>query len=188
MVANLGSALRKITGIQPSFDGPYLVRAEPGGEPYLARWDETTLGPKPTDAAIEAAGLAAAKETACTRIDAKAESLRAAVLTPGSGQAAEYYLTHAEAVHYLAAVASGQTPAEANYPFLLAEQAALAATSGTVGLAAVATAVMADVNASKAALSAIKAIRRRGKLTVKAATDVAGVAAAEAALVWPTTG
>lgn len=186
VTAYLSAALQALTGVAPSLTGPYLVCAEPGGEPYLARWDEATLGPKPTDAAIEMAGLAAAKETACASIDAKAEALRAGVLTPGSGQAAEYYLTHAEAASYLAAVTSGQTPTDANYPFLLAEQAALAATSGAEGLSVVATAIMANVGGSKTALAAIKTARRTGKITVNAALDVAGVAAAEAAVAWPT--
>ena len=86
--------------------------------------------------------LEATQTTACARIDAKAEALRQGVLTPGSGQAAEYYLTHAEALNYLALVSAGKTPTDTDYPFLLAEQAALAATTGAVTLAAVATAIM----------------------------------------------
>ena len=129
--------------------------------------------------------LPSVKSAACNRIDARAEVLRQGVLTPGSGQAAEYYLTHAEAVNYLALVSAGKTPSDADYPFLLAEQAALAATTGAVTLAAVATAIMTDVGTSKAALAAIKAARRTGKLAINAAADAAGVAEAEAAVVWP---
>jgi len=125
------------------------------------------------------------KTDACSRIDATAEALRQNVLTPGSGQAAEYYLTHAEALNYLALVSAGKTPTDTDYPFLLAEQAALAATTGAVTLTAVATAIMTDVGTSKTALAAIKEARRKGKLAVNAATDAAGVAAAEAAVVWP---
>lgn len=156
------------------------------GPPELADggWRQTwVVGEMAAEA--YAAKVQVAKAAACANIDARAEELRAEVLTQGSGQVMEYYQTHAEAVNYLAAVAAGQTLAEANYPFLQAEQAALVATTGSVRLADVATAVMADVNASKAALAAIKQARRTGKLVVGAATDRAGVAAAEATVVWP---
>lgn len=126
-----------------------------------------------------------AKGSATARIDAAAETLRQRVLTPGSGQAAEYYLTHAEAAGYLAAVAAGKTPDETAYPFLRAEQAALQATTGAVSLADVATAIMADVSASGTLLADIKQARRTGKLAVGAATDEAGLAAAETAVAWP---
>jgi hypothetical protein len=126
-----------------------------------------------------------AKTSAKASIDAQAETLRQSVLTPGSGQAAEYCLTHAEAVNYLTAVAAGNTPNPASYPFLLAEQAALAPTTGEVGLADVATAIMADVTTCKATLAAIKQARRTGKLAVDAATNEDAVTAAMATVVWP---
>ena len=129
--------------------------------------------------------VAMLKSAACSRIDAKAETLRQGVLTPGSGQAAEYYLTYAEAVSYLPLVLAGKTPTDTDYPFLLAEQAALAATAGAVTLTSVATAIMSDVGASKTALAAIKEARRKGKLAVRAAGNASLVASAEAAVVWP---
>lgn len=182
-LAAIGHA--RLTAVEPPAVAERQTVAE--GVPELADgvWRQTWVVTDLT-AEVVAANLATAKDAACARLDTRAEELRAAVLTPGSGQVMEYYQTHAEAVNYLAAVAAGQTPAEANYPFLLAEQTALAATTGSVRLADVASAVMADVNASKAALAAIKQARRAGKLAVTAATDLAAVATVEAAVVWPT--
>lgn len=181
-LASLGYA--EVTAV----DAPTITEsqtvAEGVPEEVDGAWRQTWVV---TDLAAEAvaANLTTAKAAACANIDARAEALRAAVLTPGSGQSAEYYLTHSEAVQYLAVMAAGQTPAEANYPCLLAEQAALAATTGSVTLSDVATAVMADVNASKTALAAIKRARRAGKLAVRAATEAVGVEQAETAVPWP---
>ena len=129
--------------------------------------------------------LAHIKAQACSRIDATAEKMRQGVLTPGSGQAIEYQKTCTEAVAALAAAAAGTELTVTAYPFLAAEQTALTATTGSVTLLQVAQAVAADVTATNATLAAIKAARRTGKLAINAATDAAGVAAAEAAVVWP---
>ena len=74
-MVNLAAALEKITGLAHTRDGPYLVCAEPGGEPYIAKWDGALLGAKPTDEAIEVAGLAMALRFITEAIEIKGESL-----------------------------------------------------------------------------------------------------------------
>ena len=131
-------------------------------------------------------GVAMQKSAACSRIDAKAEALRQGVLTPGAGQAIEYQKTCAEAAAVIALAANGTTTVTVGtYKYLEAEQAALAATTGTLTLLQVAQAIQADVAAADAVLAAIKQVRRTAKIKITAATDAAGVAAAEAAVVWP---
>lgn len=61
MVA-LSAILARITGVPHSFDGPYLVCAEVAGEPCIDRWDESVLGPQPSEEQIATVGLMLAKE------------------------------------------------------------------------------------------------------------------------------
>lgn len=63
MVA-LSEILAHVTGVPHTLDGPYLVSSEPGGEPYISRWDEVTLGVRPTEAQMAAAGMELAIEQA----------------------------------------------------------------------------------------------------------------------------
>ena len=125
------------------------------------------------------------KKNACSRIDAAAERLRQRVLTPGSGQCIEYQRTKAEALAAITAAATGTELTAATYPFLAAEQAALAATTGNVTLLQVAQAVQSDAATTDAQLAAIKAARRTAKLRIAAATDATGITTAEESVNWP---
>mgnify|MGYP003607067346 CR=1 FL=1 len=61
-MVDLSATLARITGVPHTFDGPYLVCAEPDGEPYIARWDVAKLGPQPSEeqmAAVDTARVAA---------------------------------------------------------------------------------------------------------------------------------
>ncbi len=145
----------------------------------------TAIVDRPEGAPVFAGGevqdLGAAKAAARAAIDAEAERRRQLVLTPGEGQALEYQHTAEEASRAIAEV----DPLPAAYPFLAAEQAALAATVGAVDLRDVAEAVLADRAAWLVYGAAIKAVRRRAKLEIGAATSSAGVAAVLAGVAWP---
>lgn len=114
--------------------------------------------------------LDAAKTSACATIDALAEKLRATVLTPGGGQAAEYQRTREEAValqadkdwqalyaEALTAVAADGELAVTDYPGLVARQASLGTNAGAMSLAQVARAVLADAAAAYPFLAAEQA-------------------------------
>ena len=85
MVA-MADILARITGVPHTLDGPYLVCAEPGGEPYIARWDETTLGVRPTEAQMATVGLEIAREQAILAAAAACD----AVLAPLASRFSEY--------------------------------------------------------------------------------------------------
>lgn len=137
------------------------------------------------DESARVVDLDAAKAAACAAIDARAETLRASALTPGAGQAVEYFLTQSEAVAALTAAAAGNAVAPEEYVMLTAEQAALAATVGEIDLLDVARTVIAKFRACKPVMAAVKAARRGGKEAVRAAADPAGVLAARDGVQWP---
>lgn len=120
---------------------------------------------------------------ASRRIDREAEAHRLKFLTPGSGQAAEYEATVAEATR--AIVAPDPLVAEA-YPWLAAEQTAQAEAGVSMTLREVASGALARRAAWNAAGPGIKAVRRGAKLRVAAETDPAEIAAIVQGLVWPT--
>jgi hypothetical protein len=120
------------------------------------------------------------KTAACDHIDTKAELLRNAVLTPGSGQMAAYQRKEAQA----RAVLTDTAPTAQKYPAIYSEIGITATTAQDV-----AAAVIAQANAWWAYGDAIEATRLAGKHAVEAVTEeqgAAGVAAAEAGIVWPT--
>ncbi len=181
-MVDLAAVLERITGIPHTIDGPYLVCAESGGEPYLARWDETVLGPRPTEEEMATAGLAVAKDMAIACIDAEAERRRLLVITPGAGQAQEYAFTAAEAA------LAEQTPDPldpAVFEFLEAERVAQAAVHGQVTLRSVAQVVAAEAAAWKAYGAAVKQVRRTAKERVGAAESPEAVQAIVDGLAWP---
>ncbi|NDY56766.1 hypothetical protein G3N56_08415 [Desulfovibrio sulfodismutans] len=149
----------------------------PNGTKIVSRPENA---PAPAGGASES--LETAKAAACAAIDAEAERRRLMVLTPGQGQAMEYQHTAEEAAR---AVAAPDPLDPAAYPFLAAEQEALLATIGEVGLRDVAVAVLTDRAAWMAYGAAIKAVRRRAKLQIREAADVAAVAAVELGIEWP---
>lgn len=128
--------------------------------------------------------LEEAKAAACAAIDAEAERRRLLVITPGAGQALEYQHTAEEAARV---VAAPDPLIAAAYPFLAAEQTALASTVGEIPLRDVAVAVLADRAAWLAYGAAIKAVRRKAKMEINAATTPADVAAVAAGVTWPET-
>lgn len=124
------------------------------------------------------ARLDAAKAAACARIDAEAEALRNTVLTPGSGQMAAYQAKGTQATAYL----QDGDPTEAEYPDLYNEVGITADTVHEVAMA-----VLAAAEKWRLFGRAIERARLAGKQAVKAATSVSGIAAAEAAVEWPST-
>jgi hypothetical protein len=120
-----------------------------------------------------------AKKAACARIDARAEALRLTVLTPGSGQMSAYLAKEAQATAYL----QDADPTEAEYPDLYNEVGITADTVHDVAMA-----VLAAAETWRIFGRAIERARLSGKKAVREAIDLAGVAAAEAGVVWPTEG
>jgi len=132
---------------------------------------------KAFDAALAAYDpLAAIKSAACVRIDVRAETLRQSVLTPGAGQMAAYQAKEAQAK----ALLQDGDPTEGEYPDIYNE---IGITADTVH--EVAMAVLAAAEKWRLYGRNIEKVRLTGKKAVNAATDGAGVTAAETALVWP---
>jgi hypothetical protein len=120
--------------------------------------------------------LAGLKAAACARIDAMAEALRQQVLTPGAGQMATYQAKAFQA----RALLQDPAPIESNYPDIFNEIGITADTAHEVAMA-----VMAAAEKWRLFGRTIEQVRLAGKKAVRAATDTAGIAAAEAAVVWP---
>lgn len=118
-------------------------------------------------------------------VDARAEALRQALLSPGSGQAMEYQEVHRQALAALDAPAAATAPA---YPMLAA----------TIGIdtdpetGALATDVLGVARAAVAAYdgwveagAAIRAVRLGAKAEIRAATTLEAAEAAYLAVQWP---
>ena len=133
-----------------------------------------TPNPAPVD-------LATSKLVAARQIDAQAEATRLLFLTPGSGQALEYTATESDAKR---AIATGGLLAPADYPWLAAEQAAMAAAGQQVNIGQVAQGVLATMAGWAQVGAQIKRIRRTAKLQIDAAASVADVNAA-CVVTWP---
>lgn len=118
-----------------------------------------------------AASLAQASKIAKTAIDDLAEKKRQTWLTPGAGQAQEYIHTRAEAERYQ----SGD--ADADYPYLLAEVAALQEVGQTTDMATVAENIQNLSAALDVASAMIKQYRRTAKIQIAAATEKSEVIA-----------
>jgi hypothetical protein len=117
--------------------------------------------------------LAALKAKATAAIDGQAET------------ALEYQATEAEARIAAAQMAAGQTLDPADFPFVAAEAAAMAAVgAGGVTLEMVVPVVIQQADAWKMAGSMIKELRRAAKMMVEAATTPAEVIAAQR-IPWP---
>lgn len=146
----------------------------------------TEIVARPSDAPVPAGGAAedldAAKDAAVMAIDAEAERRRLLVLTPGSGQALEYQHTADDAARAEAAP-DPLTPGA--YPFLAAEQAALARVGVALSLRQVADLVVYQRATWLAYGAAVKAARRGAKLAVDEAATPLDVAVVMADVVWP---
>ena len=132
--------------------------------------------------------FASLQSAALVQIDTAAETARLQFLTPGSGQSLEYEATNTEAAEAMALLAL--TPPGAldpsSFPWLVAEQEALASVGQVLALADVVRGVAATAAGWDLAGATIKRIRREAKLKVGAATTAADVAAIVTGLAWPT--
>ena len=136
----------------------------------------------PDIAGGQALDLDAVKAAALAAIDAEAERRRLLVLTPGAGQALEYQHTAEEAAR---AVAAPDPLPAAAYPFLAAEQEALAKVGVTLDLRQIADLVIYQRTTWLAYGAAVKAVRRAAKLVIDDADTHVDVAVAVAEVVWP---
>ena len=129
-------------------------------------------------AAADSTPIETLRARAIAAIDAAAERARLRFLTGGAGQALEYQATEVEARAYAGAGDAS------DWPWLAAEQAALAAVGQAASLADVAAAVIAQADAWRSVGASIKALRRAAKLQVEAATTAAEIRTA-ATVSWP---
>jgi len=120
--------------------------------------------------------LDAAKSSVRAVIDAKAEALRNAVLTPGSGQMAAYQEKERQAAAFL----QDADPTEAEYPDIYNEVGITAGTAHEVAMV-----ILAAAEAWRAYGGKVEKVRLAGKRVVAGAGDAAGVIAARDGLAWP---
>lgn len=120
--------------------------------------------------------LDAAKVSARAAIDARAEALRHAVLTPGSGQMAAYQEKERQA----AALLQDADPTEAKYPDIYNEVGVTADTGQDVAMAILTAAERWREYGRK-----VEKARLAGKRLVAEAGDAAHVIAVRDAVAWP---
>ncbi|OLN27370.1 hypothetical protein DVDV_2168 [Desulfovibrio sp. DV] len=120
--------------------------------------------------------LEAAKTSACKAIDATAETLRNAVLTPGSGQMAAYQAKEEQAWALLA----DPTPTEGEYPDIFNEIGITAASAGEVAMA-----VVAAAERWRAYGRSVERVRLSAKKAVAEASGLTAVLAARNRVDWP---
>ncbi|NDY57330.1 hypothetical protein G3N56_11310 [Desulfovibrio sulfodismutans] len=146
----------------------------------------TAIVSRPENAPVPAGGasenLETAKAVACAAIDAEAERRRLMVLTPGDGQTLEYQHT----AHDAARADTAPDPlTPAAYPFLVAEQTALARVDVALTLRQVVDLVVYQRATWLAYGAAVKAARRGAKLAIDEAATPLDVAVVLAGVVWP---
>ena len=132
-------------------------QAQPGEGVMLATADAIV---------VAEVNLQPVKDSAAAQVDAAAETQRETLITGGSGQAMTYMAKNAEALGWLA---NNAYPT----PFLSAEAAAIGST-----VAALAAEVRNAASAWATEGSAIEAKRRKSKMAIQAATNVAEIHAA----------
>ena len=123
-----------------------------------------------------AVDLADAKASISAALDAKAERLRNAMLTPGSGQMAAYQEKERQA----RALLQDETPTEAEYPDIYNE---IGVTADSVG--EVAMAVLAAAERWRNYGRRVERARLAGKKAVAESEDVAAAIAARDSVHWP---
>lgn len=164
---------------QPVPDGCALIEiTEDQAAQIAGRMDRWQWQDGEIVAAVDATPIETLRARALVEIDAAAERARLRFMTPGAGQALEYQATEAEARAY-----DGTGGAE-EWPWLAAEQAALAASGATVSLADVAADIIVLADAWRTIGATIKTLRRTAKLQVTAATTAAEIRTA-ATVSWP---
>ena len=173
MVA-LSAILARITGVPHAFDGPYSVCAEPDGEPYLARWDESVLGEMPSGEQMAVAALIIAKEQAILAATAACD----AVLAPygaeyGTWETATWDQQYSEALAYTAS-------ATADVPLL----AAMCVSRG-ISIATLAGKIIANRASWVALTGYVIGQRQRIVTQIEAATSVAEVEAVDMTISLP---
>lgn len=128
---------------------------------------------------LRAVDIAVVLAEAEADIDAAAERARLRFLTPGSGQALEYQQTGDEAKAAKAVIDGGGTPVATDYPMLKAEMDAQTAAGGSPTFTDIINQVVATPTGTavlwEQAGSAIKRLRRTGKLLCGVATTAADI-------------
>lgn len=116
------------------------------------------------------------RAAACEAVDARAETRRLAVLTPGSGQMAAYQAKEVQA----AALLLDPDPTEAEYPDVFNEIGITADTAHEVAMA-----VLAAAERWRRYGRGIEKARLAGKKAVAEAGDSVGVLDARDGVAWP---
>lgn len=176
MVA-LSTILDRMTGVPHAFDGPYLVCAEPDGEPYIDRWDVAVLGPQPSEEQIAAVGLELAKERGILAAAAACD----AVLAPLASRFSEYETkTWAKQLAEAQAILADPSLPTSSYPTI----ADIIAVTGEDAAAFAAAVVKNDEDWTAVTAYAIGQ-RQRIVAQIKAATSVDQVAAVDVTIHLP---
>ena len=185
-MVNLTAAIERLTGRPHRLDGPYLICADPGGDPYIATWDESVLGPRPTEEAMAAAGLEVARDAAVARL--QAEKWRRMLGTFRDTKGHLYHVdndSRALLTGKVAVLGATGKPLPAGFRWKTAEADAAGEPVYVVHDAETLLALSGEIDAwTNAVFSASEA----AQAAVRAATDEAGIAAAEAAVAWPANG
>ena len=182
-MVGLPAILAHITGIPHTYDGPYLVCADVGGEPYIARWDVAALGPQPSEEQIAAAGLAVARESAVARLQAaKWDKLHGAY----RDTAGHLYAIDADSWSLIsgkvAMLGATGKPLPAGFFWKTAETDAQ---GRPICVPHSADSFLALAEEIDAWIGAVFLASERAQQAVLDASDLAGIAASEAAVVWP---
>ncbi|WP_066920178.1 hypothetical protein [Methylobacterium sp. CCH5-D2] len=181
------------TALDPDFLAWAARNTASGGTGRPSIWPRDPITGQQTMVTLQAvlvqwglyASLDSRKAALKAEIDAKAEALRSALITPGSGQAMEYQEAQAQAS---AALAAPQGASAALYPMLAAsigldlDPETGAPATDVLG---VARAIRVAFEGWLAAGAAIRRARLLGKAAVDAAETLPEALDAAAAIVWP---
>lgn len=139
------------------------------------------------EALVEPIPVADKVDAALSKIDAQAEALRVAVITPGDGQAMSYQAKADEAKECLAAYGAASLPPEGEFLLLESEVGIVTKQDGSltetvIDVAEVVAAARLEWVQSEAA---INRVRLQAKSDIRAAESAAEIEDVLAGVVWP---
>tara|TARA_R110001583_G_scaffold191751_1_gene357454 strand:+ start:1690 stop:2313 length:624 start_codon:yes stop_codon:yes gene_type:complete len=139
------------------------------------------------EALVEPIPVAEKIDVALSKIDAEAEEMRQAVITPGDGQAMSYQAKADEAKQCLAAYSTSNLPPEGAFLLLESEVGILAKKDGSVAETVFEIAEVVEMARTEwvRAEAAINRVRLQAKADIRNAKDASEVELVMASVVWP---
>ncbi len=182
-MVGLSAILAHITGIPHTFDGPYLVCAEVDGAPYIDRWDTAVLGPQPSEEQLAAAELAVSRAAAVSRLQAaKWDRLHGAY----RDTAGHLYAIDADSWSLISGkVAMLGATGKPLPPGFVWKTAETDAHGRPICVPHSADSFLALAEEIDTWIGAVFLASEKAQQAVLDAPDLAGIAAAEAAVAWP---